>query len=61
MKYPKGTRVELIGLQWGGRVGTVRNKHFGIYYIWCDDPDGLGRRLVRVTRFEMKKLEDQSA
>jgi len=45
-----GQRVEIVGHPWRGRVGTVRRKNRlpGVWEIWCDEPDFLGRQLVRV-------------
>ena len=56
-----GQRVEITGLPFKGRTGTVRGESrlagiTKVWEIWCDHPDALGRQLVRVKSREIRPI-----
>jgi hypothetical protein len=56
-------RVEITGIPFKGRTGVVRGKSrlmgfTSVWEIWCDHPDALGRKLVRVSSYGIRPMPD---
>lgn len=54
-----GQRVIITAMPWKGRRGIVAGKTriawvIPAYTVWCDNPDMMGRRMVRLRRSEME-------
>lgn len=47
-KPKSGDRVEIIDIPWIGRAGTVCNKGWFLWRVYCDDVDARGSHIVKV-------------
>lgn len=59
-----GTRVEITAYPFKGRTGTIRGRSMAMglvltWEVWCDNPDFLGRQLVRVNSGGLRPFEDR--
>lgn len=52
-----GQLVEVRGFPFTGRVGRVRKVGRYLVELWCDEPDGLGRHVVRTRAKELRSVE----
>jgi ribosomal protein L21E len=58
-KFKQGDHVTIKEYPFQGRTGTIiSHRRFFGYKVWCDDPDALGRRQVRVFRVKARKTEE---
>lgn len=60
-RVEEGDRVEIRGLPFQGRLGTVRRKRrilfiVPMWEIWCDEPDLLGRHTVLMRNNDLEKV-----